>query len=124
MLLMLYTETLNDNKDFLAVYKKGRYAASEFMVIYVRPNNRPFNRFGITAGKKIGCAVCRNRAKRLIRQLYRDFEIMLPVGIDIVFVARKPICNIKYQSLYSYMKNRGTGEINRIAAKSGDNRKK
>ena len=49
---MLYTEILNDNKDFLTLYKKGRYAASKYSVIYVRPNGRPFNRLGITAGKR------------------------------------------------------------------------
>ena len=69
---MLYTEILNDNKDFLTLYKKGRYAASKYSVIYVRPNGKPFNRLGITAGKKVGNAVCRNRAKRLIRLAYRN----------------------------------------------------
>ena len=74
---MLYTEILNDNKDFLALYKKGRYAASKYSVIYVRPNGKPFNRLGITAGKKVGNAVCRNRAKRLIRLAYRNAEAEL-----------------------------------------------
>ena len=92
---MLYTEILNDNKDFLALYKKGRYAASKYSVIYVRPNGKPFNRLGITAGKKVGNAVCRNRAKRLIRLAYRNAEVNLPVGMDIVIVARTAICSIK-----------------------------
>ena len=88
---MLYTEILNDNRDFMTLYKKGRYAASKYSVIYVRPNGRPFNRLGITAGKKIGNAVHRNRAKRLIRLAYRESEIRLPVGMDIVIVARSSI---------------------------------
>lgn len=113
---MLYTETLNENKDFLALYKKGKFTASKYTVIYVRPNGRAFNRLGITAGKKIGNAVCRNRAKRLIRQAYRESEIDLPVGIDIVIVARKPVCDIKAQELCGYMKKRGVPEINRIAS--------
>lgn len=121
---MLYTETLNDNKDFLTLYKKGRFTASKYTVIYVRPNGRAFNRLGITAGKKIGNAVCRNRAKRLIRQAYRESEIDLPVGIDIVIVARKPICDIKSQELCGYMKKYGAPEIARIAAKSAANKRR
>lgn len=111
---MLYTEILNNNKDFVALYKKGRFTASKYSVIYVKPNNKPFNRLGITASKKIGNAVCRNRAKRLIRLAYRNAEIKLPVGIDIVIVARTPICTIKSQEYCGYMEKYGIPEIIRL----------
>ncbi|MBQ9809359.1 MAG: ribonuclease P protein component [Ruminococcus sp.] len=111
---MLYTEILNDNKDFLNLYKKGRYSASRYSVIYVRPNGRPFNRLGITAGKKVGNAVSRNRAKRLIRLAYRQAEVSLPVGMDIVIVARTAICGIKSQEYCGYMEKYGCAEINRM----------
>lgn len=114
---MLYTETLNDNRDFLALYKKGKFIASKYTVIYVRPNRRSYNRLGITVGKKIGNAVCRNRAKRIIRQAYRESEIYLPIGIDIVIVARKPVCEVKSQELCGYMKKHGVPEIIRISSK-------
>lgn len=111
---MLYTEILNNNKDFVALYKKGRFTASKYSVIYVKPNNKPFNRLGITASKKIGNAVCRNRAKRLIRLAYRNAEIRLPVGIDVVIVARTPICSIKSQEYCGYMEKYGVPEIIRL----------
>lgn len=111
---MLYTQILNNNKDFLAIYKKGRHFASKYSVIYVRLNGRPFNRLGITAGKKVGNAVHRNRAKRLIRLAYRETEIKLPVGIDLVIVARSHICSVKSQEFCDYMKNTGVREINGI----------
>ena len=111
---MLYTEILNNNKDFVALYKKGRFTASKYSVIYVKPNNKPFNRLGITASKKIGNAVCRNRAKRLIRLAYRNAEIRLPVGIDVVIVARTPICIIKSQEYCGYMEKYGVPEIIRL----------
>lgn len=108
---MLYTEILNNNRDFLTLYKKGRYFASKYSVIYVRPNGKPFNRLGITAGKKVGNAVHRNRAKRLIRLAYREIEIDLPVGIDLVIVARGHICTVKSQEFCDYMKKTGVREI-------------
>ncbi len=111
---MLYTEILNDNKDFLAIYKKGRYVASKYSVIYVKPNGRPFNRLGITAGKKVGNAVCRNRAKRIIRLAYRNSEVDMPVGMDIVIVARSAICNIKSNEYCGYIKKYGLNDINKM----------
>ena len=111
---MLYTEILNDNRDFLMLYKKGRYVSSKYSVIYVRPNGRPFNRFGITAGKKVGNAVCRNRAKRLIRLAYRENEAELPIGMDMVIVARSRLCEIKSDEYCAYMKKYGVPEINKM----------
>ena len=111
---MLYTKIMNDNKDFLTLYKKGKYSASKYSVIYVRPNGRPYNRLGITAGKKVGNAVCRNRAKRLIRLAYREAEIKLPVGMDIVIVARSLICTVKSTEYCGYMEKYGISDINRM----------
>lgn len=108
---MLYTVILKENKDFLNLYKRGRYIPSKYSVIYVKPNGRPYNRFGITAGKKIGNAVCRNRAKRLIRLAYQKSEIKLPVGIDIVIVARSGILGIKSDEYCYYFDKYGVREI-------------
>lgn len=121
---MLYTEKMKDNKNFLALYRRGRYIASKYSVIYVMPNNRPYNRFGITAGKKIGNAVNRNRAKRLIRLAYREAELKMPIGIDIVIVARKALCEIKSSEYSLYMAEQGVKEIARAIEKSIGNGKR
>lgn len=115
---MLYTVVMRENKDFLNMYKKGRYITSKYSVIYVKPNNRPFNRFGITAGKKIGNAVARNRAKRLIRLAYQKAEVRLPVGIDIVIVARSGILGIKSDEYCGYFNKYGINEIEKAVKKS------
>lgn len=116
-IIMLYTEILNDNKDFLTLYKNGRYIASEYTVIYVRPNGRPYNRLGITAGKKVGNAVHRNRAKRLIRLAYRQSELALPIGIDLVIVARSRISEVSSVEYCAYMEKKGVPEIERCVRK-------
>lgn len=115
---MLYTVVMRENKDFLNMYKKGRYITSKYSVIYVKPNNRPYNRFGITAGKKIGNAVARNRAKRLIRLAYQKAEVRLPVGIDIVIVARSGILGIKSDEYCGYFNKYGINEIEKAVKKS------
>ncbi len=92
---MLYTEHIKDNKLFLRLYRKGKYTATEYFTAYYLKNNLPYNRFGITAGKKLGSAVVRNRAKRILREAYRKNEISMPIGYDIVFVARAGIVGVK-----------------------------
>lgn len=88
---MLYTQVLKDSKVFSKLYGKGRYCASKYVVAYYAPNRFPYSRFAVSASKKIGNAVHRNRAKRLLRELYRQNELKMPIGYDIIFVARPDI---------------------------------
>ncbi len=108
---MLYTEILNDNRDFLNLYKKGNCVVSRNVVVYFRKNGLPFNRMGITAGKKVGNAVKRNRAKRIIRQAYYKSEISMPIGIDIVIVARASITDVKSDSVERFLSGRALEEM-------------
>lgn len=88
---MLFTQKMNQNADFQRLYRSGAFCSLGSALIYVKPNGLPYNRLGITAGKKIGNAVKRNRAKRIIREAYRAAEPQLPIGLDVVFVARSTL---------------------------------
>jgi ribonuclease P protein component len=46
------------------------------------------NRYGFAAGKRVGNAVARNRAKRVLREVARRLHPSLREGYDIVFIAR------------------------------------
>ena len=120
---MLQTETLKQNKDFLTLYRHGKTVVSPYVVIYVRRNRLGRNRLGITAGKKVGNAVCRNRAKRVIRAAYREAEGMLPAGIDMVIVARTAICGIRSTELAKFLTGQGLRRLNRCLSEMGGNRK-
>ncbi len=104
---MLYTETITENKLFRLCYQKGASIVSQNIVLYVRKNHLPVNRLGITASKKIGNAVCRSRARRLIRQAWHENEIALPIGLDVVIVARSHIKTIKSDTLSHYLRKYG-----------------
>ncbi len=80
---------LHKNKKFQAVYKLGKSYANRMVVLYVLPNNENTRRIGFAAGKKLGCAVIRNRVKRLLRESYRLNQSQLITGVDLVLVGRQ-----------------------------------
>lgn len=96
--------TMNENRDFLRLYRRGGSQVSPLLVTYARrggPKNR--RRVGITATKKVGSAVQRNRAKRLIRAAWREVEPNVPYGWEIVFVARGKTTGAKMQQVRAVM---------------------
>ena len=57
--------------EFQRVFDAGRRAHGRYLTIIAAPSPGPDSRLGIVASKKLGGAVVRNRAKRLIRQIFR-----------------------------------------------------
>ncbi|MGI6248071.1 MAG: ribonuclease P protein component [Acutalibacteraceae bacterium] len=80
--------TLKQNSDFRRVYARGKEVIHPALVIYVLKNRAGVCRIGITTGKKIGCAVERNRCRRIIKEAYRQVAPLCRGGWDLVFVAR------------------------------------
>lgn len=85
---MLNTTSLTLNKEFKRAYYRGRAFTTPVVVVYALKNHKGTNRIGLTASKKVGKAVQRNRARRIMKEAYRLLEPEFPVGWDFVFVAR------------------------------------
>ena len=83
--------------EFQAVYDKGVRVRARLMTLMARPNGRAVSRLGIAATRKLGGAVVRNRAKRLVRDLFRRGDI--PPGLDIVVIPRSDVVDADYGSL-------------------------
>jgi len=82
---------LTKNSDFQRVYKKGRSWAHPLLVLCVLRNDLDYSRFGFSASKRLGGAVVRNRAKRLMREATRLRQTMIADGWDVVIIARQPM---------------------------------
>lgn len=65
------------------------------MVVFYKKNNLPYNRTGFLASKKVGNAVARNRARRLMKESVRTMKPISKTGFDIIFIARNTINNRK-----------------------------
>ena len=74
---------ITKNKEFCRAYARGKAFVHPKLVLYVNKN-----RLGRTPTKKIGGAVQRNRARRVMRAaLYQTLPYDVG-GYDLVFVAR------------------------------------
>jgi ribonuclease P protein component len=79
---------LTSTTDFKRVRRTGKSYAHPLAIVFVSPNALPNSRFGVTAGRELGNAVHRNRAKRLLREVLRNYLALTLSGWDIVLVAR------------------------------------
>jgi len=96
---MKKTVPLTENHIFRRLYRVGKCSVQPHIAVYSKRNRHGISRLGITATKKIGNAVQRNRARRLISEAYRLSEDMLPDNLDIVIVARKKAVYAKMQEV-------------------------
>ena len=86
---------LTRSTDFKRVRRKGKSYAHPLLVLIAIENQLPITRVGVAAGKSVGNAVKRNRAKRLIRAAARELYSEIPSGYDLVLIARAPIIQVK-----------------------------
>lgn len=92
-------QKLKQNWEFRRAYNRGVSLVAPTHVLYVCRGKKNELRLGITAGKKIGTAVCRNRAKRVITAAFSACAPHIPVGYDCVIVARTKILKVKSQEV-------------------------
>ena len=98
---------ITENHLYHKSYTRGKKFVGRYVAVYVlkdlaakklmraNPTGEYVNRLGITVTKKLGGAVCRNRAKRVIRAAYRENANALKRGFLIVISARGAIIGKK-----------------------------
>lgn len=79
-------ERLRGSKDFARIFREGEKVRLQGLTVRWVPNNLPWSRVGTSVGRRFGNAVRRNRAKRILKELYRTRKYLFPKGIDIVFM--------------------------------------
>ena len=102
---MKKTEMLKKNYQFKLVLEKGRFFIEKELQIVVLKNNKKINYLGIAIGTKNGKAFQRNRAKRIIRECYKNLENQLTEGNSIVILIKKDfnLNNLKYNDVLELM---------------------
>ena len=89
------TQRLAHARQFQAVYAGKVQRSRGVLALSGTPNGLAFCRLGLSVGKRVGGAVARNRAKRIIREAFRLGQHELPQGagqgLDLVVTVRGPV---------------------------------
>ncbi|MGH9312971.1 MAG: ribonuclease P protein component [Vicinamibacterales bacterium] len=79
-------ERIRRRVDYLRIQKKGARTHGRFLTLIALPNGTEKARLGVSASRRLGGAVLRNRAKRLIRELFRRNKPA--AGFDLVVIPK------------------------------------
>lgn len=88
-------DKLKQNYEFHRAYNRGIACVTPAFVLYVIKGRKNKVRLGITVTKKIGGAVDRNRAKRVITAAFAEIFPKAARGYDYVVVARARVLEAK-----------------------------
>jgi ribonuclease P protein component len=88
---------LRQGRDFARVRQEGERLAQGCLIAnwHALPAGTP-SRLGVVTSKRIGGAVTRNRARRLLRESFRLHQEDLSHPVDMVLVARNSIAGKKF----------------------------
>jgi len=82
-------ERLRTDREFAEVVRKGERVGTVHFTVYRDTRGGEQRQVGISAGKRAGKSVIRNRMKRLLREFYRQNKEAFPQGTRTAIVVRK-----------------------------------
>jgi ribonuclease P protein component len=92
-------ERITRRSEFKQVYERGTRVGGRFLTLLILPNHLDVTRLGTVATRKLGGAVQRNRAKRLIREIFRRNKTT--TGLDLVVLTRREMLEASFADLES-----------------------
>lgn len=91
---------LRRRAEFQQVFDSGQRIRGRFLTVLVASGQSSRTRLGIVASRKLGDSVKRNRAKRLIREIFRrSAQHDDSMGVDVVVIPRKELFDATYPGL-------------------------
>jgi ribonuclease P protein component len=102
-------------REFQQVFAEGTRSPGRYLTLLVLANGGPVSRLGIVASRKFGGAIQRNRAKRRIREMFRQHQQHHPgPGLDAVVIPRRELLDAPFSSLtedFQRVWRRGAGRV-------------
>ena len=96
-------ERIRRRVEYQAVYDRGVKVHSRYLTLFTLRNSLSVGRLGIAATRKLGGAVQRNRAKRLIREVFRQNK--LAPGFDVVVIPKRELLDASLSALETEFRN-------------------
>lgn len=93
------TQRVRRRGEFQHIFDIGYRISTRYFTLLLAPGTTSTPRLGIVASKKLGDAVRRNRAKRLIRELFRQIDGSRGAAVDVVVIPRRELFDAIYTDL-------------------------
>ena len=97
--------------EFEEAFSQNRKQVGRLMVLWLRAGEGAALRLGVVTSRKVGGAVQRARARRVLREAFRRSRHPLDGAVDVVLVARAPVVRAPWAEV--------TNELEALAAKAG-----
>lgn len=96
------TYRVRRRSEYLRLQSRGRRCgAGRFVVLCAPRGAKQASRLGITASRKTGNAVVRNRVKRLIREFFRRHHLLIAPPQDVLVIARPAAADVTWDEVCS-----------------------
>ena len=99
------THKILDRAKFVQLSKFGRKFQDHYFIIVFMPGESECSRLGITASKRVGNAVVRNRIKRLIREWFRMNKSTIGGCWDVSVIAKKTASGLTSHQVFMSLEN-------------------
>lgn len=93
------TERVRKRSEYLRIQGQGQRFVLRHTLAFCSLGESGPSRLGITASRKVGGAVVRNRVKRLLREAFRLNKHDLPRGLILVFIAKPQAAQASFSDL-------------------------
>ena len=90
---------IKEGKEFDRLIKKGYCSKNYNFLIFYEEYKFPYNKYGISVPKKIGKAHIRNKLKRKIRAILRNYKKSFSKNYNCIIIIRNSCLTLTYQEL-------------------------
>ena len=92
-------QRLTRSSLFRETYEQGRRWTGRYMVLWLRSGEGASLRLGVVSSRKVGEAVARVRARRLLREAYRRSRHRFSGPYDIILVSRRSVLDARWEDI-------------------------